>query len=77
MTQSSICYAHRKYLNRQVATERLRIVDQECVDQTEELHDAFILPQVFMALEQEHVLFAVAAHDAQLSGPLLGRDDLQ
>ena len=60
----------REALDGQVAPERLRVVEEERVDEAEELHDALVLPQVLVALEQEHVLAAVAAHDRQLPRPL-------
>ena len=41
------------------------------VDEAEELHGALVLPQILVALQQEHVLAAVAAEDGQLPGPLL------
>ena len=40
-------------------------------DVPEELHDALVLPQVLVALQEEHVLAAVAAKDRQLPRPLL------
>lgn len=36
------------------------VVGQQRVDQTKELHDSLILPQVLVALQQEHELVAVA-----------------
>ena len=41
-------------------------------DETEKLHDALVLAQVLMSLEQEHVSAAVAPANAELSRPLLG-----
>ena len=57
--------------------EGLGVIGEQCVDQTKELHDALVLPQVFVALQQEHELGAIAAVDGQLARPLLGRDDVQ
>lgn len=57
-------------LNSQIATKRLGIVNEKRVDQTEKLHDTLILAQVLVPFEQEHVLLAIAAGDAQLPRPL-------
>lgn len=38
-----------------------RVVGQQRVYQTKQLHDSLILPQVLVALQQEHELVAVAA----------------
>ena len=45
---------------REVSTECLGMVEEERVDESEQLHDPFILPEVFMALQQKHVLLAIA-----------------
>lgn len=37
------------------------VVCQKSVDQTKQLHDSLILPQVFVALQQEHELVAITA----------------
>ena len=67
----------RTHLDGEVAPEGLRIVDEQRVDETEELHDALVLAQVLVALEQEHVGLTVAADDAELARALLRRDHLQ
>ena len=36
---------------REVSAEGFRVVEQEAVDQTKELHDPLILPQVLMTLQ--------------------------
>mmetsp|Transcript_17483 Transcript_17483/g.52433 ORF Transcript_17483/g.52433 Transcript_17483/m.52433 type:complete len:714 (+) Transcript_17483:377-2518(+) len=53
------------------------VVPQHGVDQPEQLHYSLILAQVFVALEQEHVLGAIAAVDGQLAGALLAGDHVQ
>lgn len=45
----------------EVLAQGRRVVGQQCVDQTKQLHDSLILPQVFMALQQEHELVAITA----------------
>lgn len=45
----------------EVLAQGCRVVGQQCVDQTKQLHDSLILPQVLVALQQEHELVAVAA----------------
>lgn len=37
------------------------VVGEQRVNQTEQLHDSLVLPQVLVALQQEHELVAVAA----------------
>lgn len=37
------------------------VIGQQCVDQTKQLHDSLILPQVLVALQQEHELMAITA----------------
>ncbi len=65
-----------KSLDCQISSERFRVADEEGVDEAEKLHHSFVLSQVFVALQQEHVGSAVAASDAKLSGSLFWRDDL-
>lgn len=45
----------------EVLAQGRRVVGQQCVDQTKKLHDSLILPQVLVALQQEHELVAVTA----------------
>lgn len=52
------------------------ISQEQVVDETEDLHDAFVLAQVLVALQQEHVLAAVRAEYADLARPLLRAYDL-
>ena len=40
--------------------ESFWVVGEESVDQTKELHHPLILPQVFVTLQEEHKLSAVA-----------------
>lgn len=47
-------------LDAKVKPRRLALAGQESVDQTEELHDALVLPQVLAALEEEEVGDSVA-----------------
>ena len=65
------------YLNSEVSPESVRVIDEQRVDQAEQLHDALVLPQVLVALEQEHVLLAVGALDGEFAGPLLRGYHLQ
>lgn len=37
------------------------VVSQQRVDQTKQLHDALVLPQVLVTFQQEHELVAIAA----------------
>lgn len=37
------------------------VIGQQCVNQAKQLHDSLILPEVLVALQQEHELMAVAA----------------
>ena len=53
----------------------LRLLREQRVDEAEELHDALVLPQVLVPLEQERVLLPVAPEDGHLPRPLLGGDD--
>ena len=64
-------------LDGQVPPEGLSVADEERVDEAEKLHHSLVLPQVLVALQQEHVGAAVAATDAELPRPLLRGDDLQ
>ena len=50
---------------------------EQRIDQTKQLHDSFILPQIFMSLQQEHIIAAIRAFDGQLSGPLFTGDNIQ
>lgn len=45
----------------EVLAQGRRVVGQQRVDQAEQLHDPLVLPQVLVALQQEHELVAVAA----------------
>lgn len=45
----------------EVLAQGRRVICQQSVDQTKQLHDSLILPQVFMALQQEHELMAITA----------------
>lgn len=45
----------------EVLAQGRRVVGQQCVDQAEQLHDSLVLPQVLVALQQEHELVAIAA----------------
>lgn len=45
----------------EVLAQGRRVVGQQCVDQTKQLHHSLILPQVLVALQQEHELVAVTA----------------
>ena len=40
--------------------ERFWVVGEESVDQTKELHHSLVLPQVFVTLQEEHKLPAIA-----------------
>lgn len=63
--------------NREMALERLGILLEEGVDETEELHDPLVLTKIFVALEEEVVLDAIAAVDAKLARTLLRGEDLE
>lgn len=45
----------------EVLAQGRRVVSQQCVDQTKQLHDSLVLPQVLMAFQQEHELMAITA----------------
>lgn len=47
-------------LNGQVEPRGVPCLQQQRVDQSEQLHDPFILPRVLVALQQEPVVVAVA-----------------
>lgn len=42
--------------------ESLRIISQQGIDQTKELHHSLILPQIFMALQKEHEVSTIATY---------------
>lgn len=63
-------------LDPQMALEGLRVLGEKGVAEPEELHDTLVLPQIFVSLEQEAKVLAVAALDRPLSRPLLRDDDL-
>ena len=44
---------------REVSPEGVSIVPQQRVDETEQLHDALVLAQIFVALQQELVLLPI------------------
>ena len=46
---------------REISAECLGRVEKQRVDETEELHHSFVLSQVLMSLQQEHVLLAIDA----------------
>ena len=50
---------------------------EQGIDEAKQLHDSFILPQIFVTFEQEHELFAVASANAQLARTLLRRYHLE
>lgn len=45
----------------EVFAQRRWVVGQKRVDQAKQLHDSLVLPQVLVALQQEHELMAVAS----------------
>lgn len=45
----------------EVLAQRCRVISEQCVNQAEQLHDSLVLPQILVALQQEHELVAVAA----------------
>lgn len=61
----------------EVDLRRGAVDGQERVDESEQLHDALVLAQVLVALEQEVVVDSVAATDGQAPRVLLGRQDLE
>ena len=63
-------------LDGEVASRRLVVAQQQVVHQAEDLHDALVLAQVLVALEQEDVLEAVGAEYADLARTLLAADHL-
>lgn len=64
-------------LDGQVPAEGFSVADEQRVNEAEKLHHSFVLPQVFVALQQEHVGPAVAATNAKFSRSLFRSDDLQ
>ena len=46
---------------RQITTESLGVCEKKRVDETEQLHGAFVLTQVLVTLQQELVLLAVTS----------------
>lgn len=64
-------------LDRQVPSESVGIVEQQCIGESKELHDSFILSKIFMSLQQEHVVFTVGASNAQFSRSLFRCYDLE
>ena len=44
----------------QMSLECLWVIAEESVDQAEELHDPFILPQILMSFQQEHKVTPIA-----------------
>lgn len=45
----------------EVFPQRCRVISQQSVDQTKQLHDSFILSQILVALQQEHELMAITS----------------
>lgn len=50
-----------------MSLECLWILCQEGVDQSEKLHNTLILSEILMTLQQESMIFAIAALDTQFS----------
>ena len=59
-----------------VRSRSLKLLNHDAY-QTEKLHHTFVLSQVFVALEKEHVGPAVASTNAEFAGSLFRRDHLQ
>jgi hypothetical protein len=55
-----------------VTFETLGLGGEQGVDETEQLHDTFVLTDIFVTLEDEIVRGAVAAKHCQLSWTLFG-----
>ena len=65
----------REALDVKASLEAVGVHREQAIHQAEELHDALVLPQVFVALQKELVVLAIAALDRQTPGALLRRDD--
>lgn len=57
--------------------EALRVNAEKSVDQSEKLHNSFVLSDIFMTLECILVVDTIATPDGELSGPLLGSDNVE
>mmetsp|Transcript_30070 Transcript_30070/g.97887 ORF Transcript_30070/g.97887 Transcript_30070/m.97887 type:complete len:305 (+) Transcript_30070:3296-4210(+) len=61
--------------DRQSSLSGVRVVSEQVVHQPEQLHDALILPQVLVTLEQIVVIASIGAVNEQAPWALLARDD--
>ena len=61
--------------NREILLAGLRVRRQQRVDEPKQLHDALILPDIFVAFEQEYVLAAIVSREVHFSRMLLARED--
>jgi hypothetical protein len=66
---------HRVTYDLQAAVVRQIVIVQARVDQTKQLHDAFVLAEVLVSLQQELVAVAIRAQHRHAAGTLLGGDD--
>ena len=61
--------------NREILLAGLRVRRQQRVDEPKQLHDALILPDIFVAFEQEYVLSAIVPGEVHFPRMLLARED--
>ena len=61
--------------NGQIPFGRVPVVGQQGIGQPKQLHHPFVLPEVFVPLEQKRVFVAFAAFDQNFTRPLFRSDD--
>ena len=63
-------------LNLLVVLSRLRVSFQQRIHQAKQLHDTFVLPQIFVSLQKENVILPIAATQCNPPWPLLTGNNL-
>lgn len=65
----------RETLDMQTSLEAVNVDGQEVVDETEKLHNPFILPKIFVSFEYKLIVLSITASERQPTRPLLRRDN--
>jgi hypothetical protein len=65
----------RKPLDMKMALEAIRVLRQERIHKTKQLHDALVLAEIFVTLQEVLIFLSVAAFEIEASGALFRYDD--